>query len=78
MKKNKEKAAIVMLLQQYREYKEYKDVLFNDKCIKHSKNTIQSYENRIVTYEISKIWLSCFHEKIYMQSNGYNGLALGY
>ena len=55
VKKNKEKAAIVMLLQQYREYKEYKDVLFNDKCIKHSKNTIQSYENRIVTYEISKI-----------------------
>ena len=78
MKTNKEKKSRGMLLQQYREYKEYKDVFFSDKCIKHSVNTIQSYEHRIVTYEINKIGLSCFHQKIYIQSNGYNGLALGY
>ena len=32
---------------------------------------------RIGTYEINKISLPCFHDKIYIQNNGYDGLALG-
>ena len=37
---------------------------------------IQSKDNG--TYEINKILLSFFNDKIYIQSNGYDGLALGY
>ena len=32
----------------------------------------------IRTYEIDKVSLSWFCDKIYIQSNGYGGLALGY
>ena len=34
--------------------------------------------NRIGIYEINKILLSCFDDKVYIQKNGYDGLALGY
>ena len=59
-------------------HNEYKDVLLNNKCIRHSMNRIQSKDHRIRTYEINKISLSCFDDKIYIQNNGYDGLALGY
>ena len=59
-------------------HNEYKDVLLNNKCIRHSMNGIQSKDHRIGTYEINKIWLSCFIDKIYIQNNGYDGLALIY
>ena len=41
-------------------------------------NRIQSKGHRIETYEINKVLLSCFDGKIYIQNNGYDGLALGY
>ena len=41
-------------------------------------NRLQSKDHIIGTYEISKISLSCFDNKIWIQNNGYNGLALGY
>ena len=50
----------------------------NKKCLKHSMNWIQSKYHKIGTYEINKISLSCFDDKIYIQNNGCNGLALGY
>ena len=53
-------------------HNEYKHVLLNNKCIRHSVNRI------IETDEVSKISLSCFENKIYIQNNGYDGLALGY
>ena len=56
----------------------YKDVLLNKKCLRHSMNRIQSRHHRIGTYEINKISLSCFDEKIYIQNNGCDGLDLGY
>ena len=40
-------------------------------------NRIQSKDCRIGTYEINKISLSCFGDKIYFQNSGYYGLALG-
>ena len=52
--------------------------MLNKKCIRHSKNRIQSKDNRIGTYEINKISLSCFDDEIYIQSNGYDGIDLGY
>ena len=39
---------------------------------------IQSKVHKIRTYEINKISLFCFDDKIYIQNNGYDGLALGY
>ena len=55
---------------------EYKDVLLNKKCLRYSMNRIQSKDHRIETYEINKNFLSCFDDKIYIQNNGYDGLAL--
>ena len=54
-------------------HNEYKDVLLNNKYLRHSMNRIQSKDDRIETYEINKISLSCFNNKIYIQNNGYDG-----
>ena len=59
-------------------HNEYKDVLLNNKCLRHSMNMIQSKDQGTVTYEINKVSLSCFDDKIYIQNIGYDGLALGY
>ena len=39
-------------------HSEYKDVLWNKKCLRHSMNRIQSKDQKIGTYEINKISLS--------------------
>ena len=41
-------------------------------------NRIPKKDYKIGTYEINKISLFCFDDKIYIQNNGYDGLALGY
>ena len=55
-----------------------KVVLLNNKCMIHSMNRIQNKDHRIETYEINKISVPCFDDKIYIQNNGYDGLSLGY
>ena len=55
---------------------EYKDILLNKKCLRHSMN--RSKYHRVETCEINKIYLFCFDDKIYIQRTGYDGLALGY
>ena len=57
---------------------EYKDILLNKKYLRHSMNRIQSKDHKIGTYEINKISLSCFNDKIYIQNNECDGLALCY
>ena len=47
-------------------HNEYKDVLLNKKYIRHSMSRIQSKDHKIGTYEINKISLSCFDDKIYI------------
>ena len=59
-------------------HNEYKDLLLNNKCLRYSMNIIQNKGYRIGTYEIHKMSLSCFDDKIYIQNNGYDGLAHGY
>ena len=59
-------------------HNEYKNVLLNNKCLRHSMNRIQSKDRRVGTYEINNISLSCFDSKIYVQADGYDRLALGY
>ena len=47
-------------------HNEYKDVLLNNKCLRHSMNIIQSKDQRIGTYEICKISSSCFDDNLYL------------
>ena len=48
------------------ELKKFKDVLFNKKIIRHKMKRIQSKKHKLGTYEIDKISLSCFDDKIYV------------
>ena len=57
-------------------HNEYKDVLLNNICVRHSMNRIQIKDHRIETYEINKISLSSFDDRMYIKSNGYD--AFGY
>ena len=41
-------------------------------------NRIQSENNKLGTYKISDISLSCFGDKMFILKNGYGGLALTY
>ena len=52
--------------------------LLNKECLRHLMNRIQSKDHRIGTYEVKKISFSCFDDKICIQNNGYDGLALSY
>ena len=45
-------------------HNKYKGVLLNKKCLWHSMNMIQSKDHKIETYEMSKISLSCFDDKM--------------
>ena len=58
-------------------HSEYKEVLLN-KRLRHLMNKIQSKNHKIETCKINIISLSCFDDKIYIPSNRYDGLALGY
>ena len=57
-------------------HNEYKDILLNNKCLRRSINKIQSKNHKIETYEINKISLSSFDDKIYALNNGYNDLLV--
>ena len=59
-------------------HNEYKDVLLNKKCLRHLMNRIQSKDHKIGTYEINKISLPCFDDKVYIQNNGCDELVLGF
>ena len=59
-------------------HNEYNNVFLNNKCLRYSMNRIKSKNHRIGTYEINKISLSCFDDKIYILNNGHDALTLGY
>ena len=52
------------------EFDKFKDVLSNDKIIKHKMKRIQSKKHKLGTYEIGKISLSCFEDKRYVSDDG--------
>ena len=70
------KQLVLQLKNLLRSYMEYEDILLNKKCFRHSMNRIQSRDRNIGTYEINKTSLFCFYNKIYIQINGCDGLAL--
>ena len=57
---------------------EYVNVLLNKNSVRHSMNRIQSKNHKIWTYEIDKISLSYFDDKIYFPNNGYDWLGFRY
>ena len=56
-------------------HKEFADVLFNKKVMRHNMKRIQSKLHRIGTYDVCKISLSCFDDKRYKLDSGVNSLA---
>ena len=59
-------------------HKEFTEVLFNKKVIRHNMKRIQSKLHRIGNYGICKISLSCFDDKRYILDDGVNSLAYLY
>ena len=57
------------------ELDKFKDVLFNEKIIRHKMKRIQSKKHKLGTYEIDKISLSCFGDKRYVLDDGIYTLA---
>ena len=56
-------------------HKEFLNVLFNKKVIRHNIKTIQNKLHRIGTYDVYKISLSCFDDKTYILDNSVNSSA---
>ena len=47
-------------------HNKYRNALLKNKCLRHSMNRIQSKDHRIKFYEINKIALPCFDDKIHI------------
>ena len=52
------------------EFDKFKDVLFNEKIIRHKLKRIQNKKHKLGSYEIDKISLSCFDNKRYVLDDG--------
>ena len=57
------------------EFDRFKDVLFNEKNIRHKMKRTQSKKHKLGTYEIDKISLSCFDDKRYVLDDRIRTLA---
>ena len=56
-------------------HKEFTDVLFNKKVIRHKMKRIQSKLHRTGAYDVCKISLSCFDDKRYILDDGVNSMV---
>ena len=52
--------------------------MFSIKCMRYSINRIQRKDYKTRYYEISQIFFACSGDKIYIENNGYDVLALDY
>ena len=59
-------------------HREYVNVLFNKKVVRHKMKRILSELHSVGTYDINKISLSCFDDKRYILDDGINSLAYGH
>ena len=57
------------------EFGKFKDVLFNEKVIRHKMKRIKSKKHKLGTYETEKISLLCFDDKRYVLDDGTYTLA---
>ena len=56
-------------------HKDFFDILFNEKMIRHNMKRIQSRLHRLGTYDVCKICLSCFDDKRDILDHGTNSLT---
>ena len=59
-------------------HREYFDVLFSKKIIRHKMKTILSEKHSIGSYVLNKIGLSCYDDKRFILHGGINSLAYGH
>ena len=59
-------------------HKEYVDVLFNKKVLRHKMKRILSEKHNIGSYLLNKISLSCYDDKRFIIDDGINSLAYGH
>ena len=59
-------------------HKSYKDVLLNERQLRHSMRTIRSKGHQLGAYEINKVSLSCFDDKRYLLDDGITSLSYGH
>ena len=57
------------------EFNELKDTLFNKKVLRHKIRRIQDKKQKMGTYNINKISLSCFDDKFFLLNDGIHTLA---
>ena len=57
------------------EFKEYVNVLFNKNLIRHKMKRIQSKLLKIATYDVCRIYVSCFDDKRYISNDEITTLA---
>ena len=57
------------------EFNDFKDALFNKNIIKHKIKRIQAKKHKIGSYEIDKLFLSCFDDKRYVLDDGVHTFA---
>ena len=52
------------------EFDKFEDVLFNKTIIRHKMKRIQSKKLKLGTYEIGKLFLSCFNDRRQVLDDG--------
>ena len=58
-------------------HEDYKDFSFNNKQMHHTMKCIRSNNHQLGSYELNKVSLSCFDDKIYLL-NGINSYVHGH
>ena len=66
------------VIKQKIQHKNYKDILFKQKQMRHMMRLIKSERHRIGSYTVNKISLSCFDDKRYIHENGVTSYAYGH
>ena len=57
------------------DFNEFRDILFNNKVVRHKMKRIQSKKHKLETCEINKISLSVFDDKRFVLNDGIHTLA---
>ena len=70
---NKAKVVNLML-----KHKEYVDVLFNKKVLRHKMKRILIEKHNIGSYLLNKVSLSCYDNKRFILNDGINSLGYGH
>ena len=59
-------------------HEDYKNTLINNEQMHRKIKTIRSQRHQLGSYEINKVSLSCFDDKLYIHDNGTSSYAYGH